>query len=238
MKIWGIPIESVARASRRVFLERLLAEPRYHRIATVNPEFLLLAKENQAFRRTLLEADYRFMDGVGIGLAALLQGEASPERIPGVELMQEVLLLAQEQQLPVFLAIRKAGLSTYEEILTDLLQKYPRLSISGQNFERGKSEHQKFDISNSVIALCNFGAPDQEIFLANLKQNPGALRLAIGVGGAFDYLTGKARRAPQFLRTIGLEWLWRLVLHPRRFPRIWRSVVIFPFRLIFGKIDS
>lgn len=57
----------------------------------------------------------------------------------------------------------------------------------------------------------------------------------MGVGGAFDFLTGKIRRAPGWLRTIGLEWLWRLILQPKRWKRIWNAVIIFPTRIFFNE---
>lgn len=60
----------------------------------------------------------------------------------------------------------------------------------------------------------------------------------MGVGGSFDYLTGKLRRAPRWMRTIGLEWLWRLILQPRRFRRIWNAVIVFPMKMILGKVKA
>jgi len=58
----------------------------------------------------------------------------------------------------------------------------------------------------------------------------------MGVGGSFDYLTGKVPRAPEFMRQIGLEWLFRLIIEPRyRFKRIWNAVVIFPIKVIFNQ---
>jgi glutamyl-tRNA synthetase len=81
-------------------------------------------------------------------------------------------------------------------------------------------------IHNSIV-LCNFGAPEQELFLMKLKDNSGDIRFAMGVGGSFDYLTGKQKRAPKWLRVIGLEWLWRLILQPKRFKRIWNATVVF-----------
>lgn len=60
----------------------------------------------------------------------------------------------------------------------------------------------------------------------------------MGVGGSFDYLTGKQRRAPRWMQVIGLEWLWRLILQPRRFRRIWNAVIVFPMKMILGKVKA
>jgi len=87
-----------------------------------------------------------------------------------------------------------------------------------------------------VIVFANFGAPYQEKFLNSLKSAKNSkMRLVMGVGGSFDYLTGKIRRAPVFTRKIGLEWLWRLIQQPRRIKRIWNAVIIFPIKIIFQK---
>jgi len=57
----------------------------------------------------------------------------------------------------------------------------------------------------------------------------------MGVGGSFDYLTGKQKRAPRWMRIFGLEWLWRLILQPQRWKRIGNAVVIFPIKILFNK---
>jgi len=60
----------------------------------------------------------------------------------------------------------------------------------------------------------------------------------MGVGGSFDYLTGKVKRAPQFIRAIGFEWFWRLLLQPNRWKRIWNAVIVFPIKVIFNKYNG
>jgi N-acetylglucosaminyldiphosphoundecaprenol N-acetyl-beta-D-mannosaminyltransferase len=81
--------------------------------------------------------------------------------------------------------------------------------------------------------MCNFGAPWQEFFIRSQKND--IIKIGIGVGGTFDFWTGKVKRAPIFLRKIGLEWMWRLIQQPKRMRRIFRAVIIFPIRVIFNK---
>ncbi len=87
------------------------------------------------------------------------------------------------------------------------------------------------------MVFCNFGAPLQEIFLYHLKD-ANQIRLAMGVGGSFDYVTGKRKRAPRWVQSIGMEWFWRLLLQPRRFFRTWNATVVFPFRVFFAIIQK
>ncbi len=197
----------------------------FHRVATVGPEFLLLAWESEKLRKNLLSADIRVADGFGITLAGWLYGKHIA-RFPGADLLHEILKEAETRNLSVFLAVRKDGISSLGEIQTALLKKYPKLKIYGEEFE--KTTNYQLPTTNCSIVFCNFGAPEQEYFLESLRGRAESVRLVMGVGGAFDFLTGKLPRAPKVFRTLGLEWLWRLFLQPKRWRRIWRAVVVFP----------
>ncbi len=82
-----------------------------------------------------------------------------------------------------------------------------------------------------------YGAPKQEKWIAkNLDKIP--VRVAMGVGGAFDFIAGKKRRAPLALRQAGLEWLWRLIKEPQRLPRIFNAVVKFPLLVLLHRFKT
>ncbi|MEK9151086.1 MAG: WecB/TagA/CpsF family glycosyltransferase [Patescibacteria group bacterium] len=230
MKIFGIEIDDLSREDIISRIREFLEESRFHRIATVNPEFLLRAEKDGAFRRALLDADLRIADGFGIVLAGLFQGKFI-HRFPGADLIDEVLHIAEKNNLGVYLAIRKDGLSSYEEIKAVLQKEYSRLIIDGADIDPKYSESYKLQATSYKLVLCNFGAPEQEIFLDGLKDQDG-IRLAMGVGGSLDYLTGRQKRAPKLLRTLGLEWLWRLILQPKRWRRIWNATIVFPLKII------
>ncbi len=232
--ILGVPISLDSKAKVLEKIGNFLREDRFHRITTVNPEFLVLASRDNRFRENLLSADLRVADGFGMVLAGLLQGEEVP-RFPGADLLLNILSIAEKDEYSVFLAIRRDGLSSYEEIQSALLKKYHKLFVSGTDNELGSIENWKLEIENSTIVFCNYGAPMQELFLARLQEAGIKSRLAMGVGGSFDYLTGKQKRAPHWLRVLGLEWLWRLILQPKRWRRIWNAVVVFPIKVLLKK---
>lgn len=234
MDILGVPIDVLTREDILTHVRGFLEEPRFHRIATVNPEFLLLAEKDEAFRAALLAADLRIADGFGIVLAGLLHGECI-HRFPGADLMEEIFRIAEKKNQSVYLVVRKDGLSSYEEVRSAILKKYPSVKISGADIDP-KIDNSQLVINTPVI-FCNFGTPEQEIFLDSLK-NQNNIRLAMGVGGSFDYLTGRQKRAPKWIRTIGLEWLWRIILQPKRIKRIWNAVIVFPFRVIFATMNK
>jgi N-acetylglucosaminyldiphosphoundecaprenol N-acetyl-beta-D-mannosaminyltransferase len=236
MKILGIPIDILSREDILRTVGKVLDSSSYHRIATVNPEFLLLAEKDPAFQQALIDANLRIADGFGIVLAGLLRGRCIT-RFPGADLMEAILAIAEERKLSIFLAVRADGLSTYDEIRSVILKKYPNITVGGADMDIADSEciALQSEIKNlkSKIVFCNFGVPYQEIFLTNMQDT--GVTFGMGVGGSFDYLTGKLRRAPKCLHMIGLEWLWRLILQPKRIGRIWNAVIVFPIKMIFGK---
>ncbi|MBP5993722.1 MAG: WecB/TagA/CpsF family glycosyltransferase [Candidatus Moranbacteria bacterium] len=235
MHLLGIDIDALRRSELLARCERWLSEAGgFHRIATVNPEFLLLADQDASFRQALTAADLRIADGFGVVLAAWLRG-VSLERFPGADIMEALLRIAHAQKISIYLAIRKDGLSSYAEVRAAILRQYSDMKVEGADFESGQSLDSTIQNPKSKIIFCNFGAPEQEIFLESLRTQPGNICIAMGVGGALDYLTGRIARAPRLWRRLGLEWLWRLIQQPRRLGRIWNATAVFLWRVFREK---
>ncbi len=235
MHIFGLPIANHTREEILSFVREILAQSTYRRVVTLNPEFLLLAEKEQQFRECLGRADYQVIDGVGLGLAFALSGGFLRGRFPGVDLLEFILEYAQQQNLKVFFAVRSDGLSHADEVLSAVRHRYPTLQTEARDLHPDgfflPSKAQSAD-----IIVSNFGAPFQEYFLEGVRRLPGSLKLGIGVGGSFDYLTNKLRRAPVWMRMVGGEWIYRLWQQPWRLPRILRATVLFPIRLFFARI--
>ena len=236
MKVLDVKIDNLSRIEILDRVKRFLDEPKFHQIATVNPEFLVEADRNPEFKKVLDGCDLCVADGFGLSLVAFFRREKLKCRFPGADLMEEILRLANEKNLSVYLAVRADGLSSYDEVKTAILRIYPGLRIDGLDIDSSPLfGNWKLEIGNSAIVLCNFGAPAQELFLANLRNTGVESRVSMGVGGAFDYLTGKQRRAPKWMRTMGLEWLWRFALQPSRIARIWNATAVFLWKVITKK---
>ncbi len=235
MNILGVDIEDHSRKSIRSSIDRFLREPKFHQVATVNPEFLLEVDKNDRFRDVLNDCDLRVVDGFGVVLAGWFRG-VHLHRYPGADLMTDLLVRAEREHLPVFFAVRKDGLSSFKDVAYAVRKKYPKLIFSGNEctiddvrLTNGSDRESYSKIMNhaSKIILCNFGAPEQELFLAGLEKEDTLLRVGMGVGGALDFLTGKRKRAPKVMRAMGFEWLFRLVIQPKRVARIWNATVVF-----------
>lgn len=232
MRILGVRIDNF---SKKKILQKIgvfLNEDKFHQIATINPEFILEAQNDEDFKNILNASDLNVADGIGIRYAFLRFGKILKTRFTGVDLLEEILQIANKRKLSVFLAINKHGLSSYAEISAVLKKKYPYVEFVGEDI--AYKSRSTFHVPRSTILLCNFGAPRQEKFLKSPKS--AKIRLAMGVGGSFDFLVGKIRRAPKILQTLGLEWLWRFVQEPAyRAKRIFKAVVVFPIKILFSR---
>lgn len=189
---------------------------------TPNPEFLVLANKNTHFRNILNSADLASADGIGIIIAAKILGQSLKGRFTGVELVESLCKIVARKPITVgFLGGRD---NVAEKTAECLQKKYPGLKVVFAREEwpnpsvRGPVAGFPPSINSIDILFVAFGAPKQEFWISeNLEKIP--VKIAIGVGGAFDYISGKIPRAPLFLRSIGLEWLFRLIIQPWRMKR-------------------
>ncbi len=244
MHILGIRIDNLGKKEILEKIEFFLDEEKFHQIATINPEFILQAQKDCDFKNVINMCNLNVADGAGIGYAFLRFGKFLKTRLAGVDLLEEILKIANERKLNIFLAISKNGLSSYFEIKTVLEKKYPSLKIGGSDIElshqssfishQNREDDDRLPITDYDILFSNFGAPAQEKFINSQKN--AKLRLAMGVGGSFDFITGKIVRAPIWMRAIGLEWLWRFAQEPKyRAKRIFNATIVFPIKILFSK---
>lgn len=157
------------------------------------------------------------------------------ERITGTDLMQSICGLSSDCNTSIFLLGARPGVA--EKVKEVLEARYPGIAIVG-TFSGSPSEDD-FPAIQALMAetrpeilFVAYGAPAQELWISrHLKQLP-SVKIAMGVGGAFDFISGVRKRAPAFMQKLGLEWLFRLFQEPKRFKRIWNAAVKFPMRVI------
>jgi N-acetylglucosaminyldiphosphoundecaprenol N-acetyl-beta-D-mannosaminyltransferase len=193
-----------------------------HTIIPVNPEMIMTAQRNDGFRETINGADLALVDGIGVLLAARLRGVRNIERMPGSDTVELLASLAARQGLRLYLLGAAPGVA--EEAGRRLQSRHRGLVIAGA-YAGSPAETDAADIcariaaSGADILFVAYGAPQQELWIARHRaQLP--VRLAMPVGGTFDFLAGVASRAPIWVRRSGLEWLYRLFQEPRRYRRM------------------
>jgi len=205
-------------------------------LVTVNPEYIVQAHRLPAFRKVIEDADAALIDGIGLVFGLRLRGVRIP-RTTGVDFIETLARFAAQEDLALFLL--GAGEGVAEKTKTALMQKNPTLFIAGTHsgspkdidFEEIKKLIHK---AKPDILLVAYGSPAQDLWIAR-HQKELEVPVALGVGGAFDFISGTVSRAPQFLRVFGLEWLWRLILQPWRIKRIIDALIIFPWLVLTKK---
>lgn len=237
MKILGVRVDNFYKQELLQKVERFLETDSFHQVSTINPEIVLQAQKDLAYREILNGSQLCVADGTGIGFAMARFGKKLRQRLTGADLIHDILEVANRKNYPIFIIANSSGLSGWREIQKAILGIYPHLCIEGIDLDKNESRILRPIEDQYRILFCTFGAPYQEKFIHSLKERKNSrIRLAIGVGGGFDFLTGKITRAPKFLQKLGLEWLWRFFQEPGyRAKRIFFAVVIFPVRVIFNK---
>ena len=225
--ILGIPVHAVTMDETLALIEGYMDAPCVHQIATVNPEFVMTAQSDAAFRHTLLTADLCLPDGIGLLYAARRLGQTLPERVPGSELVYRLAERAAEKGWSLFLL--GAGPGVAEEAAQLLRQRYPSLRIAGTYagtpaVEENDDIVRRINDSGATLLFVAYGAPKQDKWVECNRTNLTTVRVAMGVGGSLDFITGRAVRAPQWAQDAGLEWLYRLYKEPWR----WRRMLALP----------
>ncbi|MBI2025987.1 MAG: WecB/TagA/CpsF family glycosyltransferase [Candidatus Levybacteria bacterium] len=184
---------------------------RYY-IVTPNPELLVLANKDKNYKTVLNNAKLALADGVGVILASSFLGKPLKQRITGVDLTESLCNYVSKR--PITVSFLGGGPKVAELTAECLHKKYPGLKVSWAAKEYDKSLKNK----KTDILFVAFGSPKQEVWIARNLENLN-VGVVIGVGGAFDFITGKVPRAPKFLQNLGLEWLFRLIIQPWRVKR-------------------
>ncbi len=232
MKIFGVSVDG---EGKEAILARIQASKAALWIVTANPEILLAARQDSSYKQILHQADLRSVDGVGLEWIGRLFGQ-SWTRVTGVELGESLLSWAHERDLRVALI---GGRSKIAELAAAHWRAlYPGLALiaerggvvqaDGMDDEMGEEARHRLTLFAPQIVLVAFGHPKQERWIARHMADMPGLKVIMGVGGAFDYWAGEAKRAPRVMRRWGLEWLWRVIHEPKRILRIVRAVIIFP----------
>ncbi len=230
----GVGIDAVTRDQAMERLRTFLHIDGQHHVMTPNNEMLVEATRNAPFHALLNHTALNIADSTGLLLAARLTGQRLPERVTGVDTVTR-LCAALDASHPVFLLGAAPGVA--ERAAAALQKKNPRLVIAGTFAGSPKQEDahgivDRINASGAHILFVAYGAPAQDFWIARHLAAMPSVKLAIGVGGTFDFLAGTAKRAPKILRSVGLEWLWRLFTQPRRFRRIIRAVFLFPLLIL------
>lgn len=199
-----------------------ISERTPRRVITVDATALVLAKEDPEFRTILESAALRTADGVGILWALKRAGVAQPNKVSGVELVEKLVAMSADSGIRLYFLGAAPGVA--EMAAERLRLKYPGCNIVGARhgyFGSDSDDLVAAEVAETKpdVLLVAMGMPRQEKFIL-ATQNVIQAPLAMGVGGSFDVFSGKTKRAPKFIQSVHLEWLWRLMLNPTKIAKV------------------
>ena len=258
--ILDIPIDKVNFFDALKKIEELIDSGGPHQVATVNPEFIIHAQKDEVFREALMNSSLNTADGIGIiwaskfvelrkisnfkfqilnlfwlklTLFAILfnrkwLSSVIPERVTGIDLMWELANRAQERGWKIFLLGAEEGVA--EEVAEKLQTLYPRINIVGTGRPEEEGVVERAAETKPDILFMAYGSPKQEIFIYKNLDKLGS-KVIIGVGGSFNFIVGRAKRAPMIFQKLGIEWFWRFISQPKRAGRIWNAFPKFIYKV-------
>lgn len=249
--MFGVRLDDMTEDELRARLLELLRKDVPRLVVTPNPEFLLAARVNAAFSDVLNSSALSIPDGVALTFAAAaIDGTHNLRRYPGVDVLPLLATMCRDEGVALVL------LGATDDILAQTKMRFATLAegISIVTINPGFIDaknpvldeqfvRQLRSVGPCVVAVAlgqgsGRSQGKQEFIALQIVAEVPNSRIVIGVGGAFDALSGSVRRAPTMFRRFGFEWLWRLMLEPWRFRRIFRAVILFPIIVAYGTVRA
>jgi N-acetylglucosaminyldiphosphoundecaprenol N-acetyl-beta-D-mannosaminyltransferase len=225
IKLFDIEIDNVTlQEAVEVILDRLDGDTPTQ-ISFVNADCVNIACRNAEYLEALQQSDLVFADGIGVRLAGDVLGQPVRENVNGTDLFPLLAAALAGGGKRVYLLGGRPGVA--DGVAEWLAENHPGVVVAGcrNGYFSGDEEDQVIeDIrrSGADLVLVAFGAPRQELWIRRCLPRLGA-KVVIGVGGLLDFFSGRIRRAPRWVRKLGMEWCYRMYQEPRR---LWRRYLV------------
>ena len=222
----NIPINAITMKETVQEVEKAIIANKQIHHTVVNAGKIVLMQTDNELAKSVVEADIINADGQAVVWAATLLGQKLPERVSGIDLMESLVKKSFENGYRCFF------FGATEYVVTKLVNiyknKYSENIIAGYRngyFEKGEEEQIAKQIADSGanMLFVAITSPKKEIFLNTYKNQLQNVNFIMGVGGSFDVIAGKVKRAPIWMQDLGLEWLYRVVQEPKR---MWKRYLI------------
>lgn len=235
--ILGVPFNNMSSAEAVEMALVCLGANHKSILFTPNPEMVMLAQKDPEFMEVLNKSDINVPDGIGIVYGSKFTDNPIEERVAGYDLVQAVFERIKTTRRTVYFFGGAPGVA--QQAKEAMEKKHRGINIIGvaDGYFDEEKEKQIIDEINQLhpdLLLVGIGFPKQEKWIYN-NLNKLDIRLAIGVGGSFDVMSGNVKRAPQAFRKLGLEWFYRLITQPTRIGRM-LQLPVFMFAVIKDKL--
>lgn len=241
IQILGITIDPLTMKETVDAVEQYVLKKHPLHLMGVNADKINQCHEDEKIKKIVNESGIINADGASVVLASKFLGAPVPERVAGIDLMQNLLELSNKKGYSVYFFGAK------EEILQDMLknfeERYPALNVVGYRngyFSPEDEKHIQEDIKEKKpdFVFVGITSPKKEYIIQSFMDN-GINAVFMGVGGSFDVLSGHIKRAPLWMQNAHLEWLFRVANEPKRlFKRYFVGNVTFIKRVLDEKRKS
>lgn len=218
INICNVPVDALTMQQTIKLIDRAIIEKKPLHHVVVNAVKVVNAQKDPALRESIINCDIINADGQGIVWASSILNKPLPERVAGIDLMENLVALAAEKNYRIFF------LGAKEEIVRTTVDIYKKRFneniIAGYRngyFEKEEEPliAQQIADSKADILFVAMSSPKKEIFLNEYKHLIQT-SFIMGVGGSFDVVSGFVKRAPRWMQKWGLEWFYRTLQEPRR----------------------
>ncbi len=224
-ELFGVPIHALTMHQVLAAVDQAIRQRERLRIGVVNVAKMVNMQRDAELAESVLTSDLVLADGMGVVWASRILRVRLPERVPGIDLMMRMLEQGASRGYRVYcLGATAEVLST---VVERIRQRFPGVVVAGAQhgyFTDEEEARVASDIRSAAadILFVAMTSPKKERFLARWGDEM-AVPVCHGVGGSFDVLAGKVKRAPAVWQRFGLEWLYRVVQEPRR---MWRRYLV------------
>jgi N-acetylglucosaminyldiphosphoundecaprenol N-acetyl-beta-D-mannosaminyltransferase len=224
IRLFGVQMDAWTTEETICEIGRRMAAGHFTQHVVVNVAKLIHIRDDPELAKAVESCDIINIDGAGIVLGGRLLGLAIPERVAGIDLFESLLNEAENQGWSIFL------LGGTEEVAQaaarNVRTMHPMLKLAGVHhgyfWDDEEAVVREIRNSGAEMLFVGISSPKKEQFIDRWRERLG-VRFAMGVGGTFDIMAGKVRRAPKWMQRFGLEWLYRVIQEPRR---MWRRYLV------------
>lgn len=222
--LFDVPMHPLTMEETVNEISRRLDDGEFVQHVVVNVAKVVKMQTDPVLRESVISCDIINIDGAGVVIGGRFLGLDIPERVAGVDLFLQLLGMASNKKLPVYLLGAKQEI--IEKTVSVLTEKFPELHIAGYHhgyfWDDEESVVSEIKNSGAKLLFVAITSPMKENFINRWKEVLG-VNFVMGVGGTFDVIAGKVKRAPVWMQNAGLEWFYRVIQEPRR---MWKRYLV------------
>jgi len=240
IQMFGVRMHAWTMEETVQMIRARLADGLFTQHVVVNVGKIVNMQSNTMLAESVSSCDIVNVDGAGVTFAGGMLGLEIPERVTGIDLFLNLLAMAEKHHYSVYLL--GAEEQVLEETVRRIKSDHPKLEVAGSHhgyfWDNEEAVVQDIKASEAELLFVAITSPKKENFINQWSQSLG-VKFVMGVGGSFDVISGKVKRAPLWMQNYGLEWFFRVLQEPRRlWKRYLETNLKFLWMVILGGFNS